>query len=567
MRVRASARRGLVIVAVLAALNLLVIPIAWSRPGTSPVVAQVTTVPTVTVVPTVATVVEDGVANGQFTFSRTGPTDAALTVSFAVGGTAAASDFAALPATVVFAVGASSVPLAVDPTADAAFEDDETVIVTLIDGTDYDLGSPASATVTILDDDVPVVTVTASDDEASEAAGNDGQFTVSRSGVTTDALTVSYTVSGTATNGVDYPSLAGSVIIPAGQPNTPIAIDPTDDTSPEATETVIVTITDTSAYNVGSPASATVKIVDNDVVVVTVVATDASAGEGSTPNTGMFTFTRVGSLAGALTVNYTLGGSAVAADYTPALGGTVGFTAGSDTATVTITPVDDSIDEATETLVVTLAGGTGYTVGSPASATVNIADNDDVVVTVLASDASAGEGTTANTGEFTITRTGPTTSSLAVSFTLGGTASAGDYSASLASPVTIPAGSSMVKITITPINDAVAEPAETVVLTLASGAGYTVGSPASALVSIADDDGYVPEKREDAKDVCKNGGWKDFGVFKNQGDCVSYIATGGKNPPALGPAPAAIKSLVPTADGNGHPANGKAKGKAKGKNR
>ena len=31
---------------------------------------------------------------------------------------------------------------------------------------------------------------------------------------------------------------------------------------------------------------------------------------------------------------------------------------------------------------------------------------------------------------------------------------------------------------------------------------------------------------------CKNGGWRDFGVFKNQGDCVSFVATGGKNPPA-----------------------------------
>ena len=34
-----------------------------------------------------------------------------------------------------------------------------------------------------------------------------------------------------------------------------------------------------------------------------------------------------------------------------------------------------------------------------------------------------------------------------------------------------------------------------------------------------------------AKDECKNGGWQSFGVFKNQGDCVSFVATGGKNPP------------------------------------
>jgi probable HAF family extracellular repeat protein len=30
---------------------------------------------------------------------------------------------------------------------------------------------------------------------------------------------------------------------------------------------------------------------------------------------------------------------------------------------------------------------------------------------------------------------------------------------------------------------------------------------------------------------CQNGGWKTYGVFKNQGDCVSFVATRGKNPP------------------------------------
>jgi hypothetical protein len=33
------------------------------------------------------------------------------------------------------------------------------------------------------------------------------------------------------------------------------------------------------------------------------------------------------------------------------------------------------------------------------------------------------------------------------------------------------------------------------------------------------------------KEQCKNGGWKAFGIFKNQGDCLSFVATGGKNPP------------------------------------
>ena len=36
------------------------------------------------------------------------------------------------------------------------------------------------------------------------------------------------------------------------------------------------------------------------------------------------------------------------------------------------------------------------------------------------------------------------------------------------------------------------------------------------------------------KDQCKNDGWKAYLVFKNQGDCVSFVETGGKNPPAGG---------------------------------
>jgi hypothetical protein len=37
------------------------------------------------------------------------------------------------------------------------------------------------------------------------------------------------------------------------------------------------------------------------------------------------------------------------------------------------------------------------------------------------------------------------------------------------------------------------------------------------------------------KDQCKNGGWRTYGVFKNEGACVSFVAAGGKNPPANSP--------------------------------
>jgi hypothetical protein len=38
-----------------------------------------------------------------------------------------------------------------------------------------------------------------------------------------------------------------------------------------------------------------------------------------------------------------------------------------------------------------------------------------------------------------------------------------------------------------------------------------------------------------SKEQCTNGGWRNYGAFKNQGDCVSFLATGGKNPPAHSP--------------------------------
>ena len=75
----------------------------------------------------------------------------------------------------------------------------------------------------------------------------------------------------------------------------------------------------------------------------------------------------------------------------------------------------------------------------------------------------------------------------------------------------------------------VADASGVATITLFGGAGlYTVriDSPFSAVQSLEVD--CLPNYKEE----CKSGGWQTFGVFKNQGDCVSFVATGGKNPPA-----------------------------------
>jgi len=106
-------------------------------------------------------------------------------------------------------------------------------------------------------------------------------FTVSRTGSTALALTVNYTVSGTATNGVDYQNLSGSVVIAVGQSSATIVVTTLDDNLLEGNETVVVTLSGDAAYTVGFPLSATVTIIDNGTPPgPNVVASPGSAAPG-----------------------------------------------------------------------------------------------------------------------------------------------------------------------------------------------------------------------------------------------------------------------------------------------
>ena len=218
------------------------------------------------------------------------------------------------------------------------------------------------------------------------------------------------------------------------------------------------------------------------VNTVTIAATDASASETG-PDTGTFTITRTGDATAALTVFFDVTGTATyGSDFQPT-GVSATIPAGSASTTVTITPIDDALPEPDETVIVELAPSLTYTLGAIMRDTVIIHDNEPAQVSIVATDATAAE-TGGDTGTFTLTRTGDTTGALAVNFTIGGTATNGADYPTLTSPVTIPAGQSTATITIAPTNDGVAEPEETVVLTLAAGAGYTAGTPNAATVRI-----------------------------------------------------------------------------------
>ena len=151
-----------------------------------------------------------------------------------------------------------------------------------------------------------------------------------------------------------------------------------------------------------------------------------------------------------------------------------------------------------------------------------------VTVGVQATDASASEAGS-GAGVFTLTRTGGGLASpLTVRWAVGGTARIGtDYSLGSAFETTIPAGASSAAIVLTPVQDALAEGAETALLKLAYGPAYRVSAGnAAASVSIADDDlrAGLPVVTLTASDAVAAEAGADGGVFKVSVD----------NPPAGG---------------------------------
>ncbi len=100
---------------------------------------------------------------------------------------------------------------------------------------------------------------------AAETGPLAGSFALTRTGATNTAVTVYYTVSGTASNGSDYLTMAGNLALPAGVSVTNLVISPIGDNIAEGTETVSVTLLASNQYAIASPHNAVLSILDRPV--------------------------------------------------------------------------------------------------------------------------------------------------------------------------------------------------------------------------------------------------------------------------------------------------------------
>jgi serine protease len=215
----------------------------------------------------------------------------------------------------------------------------------------------------------PIAAVTV---PATYAAGSNVALDGSGSGAACGRTisTYSWTVGGTVISSAS----STSVTAPAAGTTTTVRLTITDDMG--KTDFADISVGATAASS-SAPTSAGAKACLTDITPpngVTIAASDANAAEAGT-DPGVFTVTRTGSTVAAVTVNLGYAGSATAgSDYSNLA--TVTIPAGSASATVTITPVDDSTVEGAETVVATVQTGSAYQIGDPASATVTITDND-----------------------------------------------------------------------------------------------------------------------------------------------------------------------------------------------
>lgn len=437
--------------------------------------------PVVSIVAIDKTTTENERDSGLFLVSRFGRLDVPVTVPLQVGGTATpGADYLALPDAVHIPAGETAVRVPVVAVADFYLEGNETVEVSLGTNADFTVGI-GRATITIVDNDLPLVTVNTEDLEVREGGGTPARLVVSRAGDIGRDLVVDYLVGGTATSGRDFDPLPGTVTIPAGAQSATVLLTPRRDTLTEGDETVILFLADSPLYNVGWPNSATVTILDDQLPRVNIAVTDDTASEPADP--GEMTVTRTGDLSRDLIVHFMTGGEAIhQADYAP-IGSTVRIPAGAAQAVIPIIPIDDPFREDPESVVLELLPDPAYVLGSNPVARLTLNDDDSgaapaVGFALLSS--SAPES--ADTVELAVrVSANPAENApIAVSYRVsGGTATAGeDYETvtngvllfSYADPGTTnndPDLSNRIQtIPIKLINDTRAESAETIVVTL-----------------------------------------------------------------------------------------------------
>jgi hypothetical protein len=455
------------------------------------------------------------------TITLNGPAQTPVTVNWStMAGTATAgSDYLSASGSFTFALGGvMSVQIPVSIVGDTVNEPNETFTVqAAISGGASN--TSASGTVTIVNDD-PLISI----NSVSANEGNSGTtlvtLTVTLSMAATIPVSVGWaTADGTGSAGAtaasgDYVAASGTVNFAVGQTSKTFTVTINGDTLYEPNETFSVVLSSPVGGSIGT-GTGTVTIVNDDAKPTVALAGTSLSGAEQNKVPIVFTLTRGANLTGPLTVSLGWTGTATfGTDYTVAVnngallsadGSTLTMPAGVSTVTVTATPVDDSIIENTETVILTVGTSSGYTVSGTASQTGTITDNDKATVNVSNLSQLEGNGGTSSPTNFVVTVSLSAPAPYAITVTLAtaatptplpaGTAAATGGSTLTSSvdyktatfTVTFAAGQTTATVTVLVNGDKTVEPNEVFNVNITNAGAAVAGT--NGTVTILNDDG------------------------------------------------------------------------------
>jgi uncharacterized repeat protein (TIGR01451 family) len=415
----------------------------------------------------------------------------AITVTYDTSdGTATnGADYTDVTGVITFTAGMTQTSFTVPVLEDTIDESNESVNLSLSAPNGAVLGTPTTATLTILDDDnAPTIALSSATYSAGEGDGT-ATVTANLSNPSAFTVTVDYnSTDGTATAGDDYTAVSDTLTFAPGDTEGTFDVTLLEDVIDETNETLTLTLSAPVSGTLGSPSSATLTINDNDAapsIAFDSATYSADEGAGSTTMTVTLSNPSVFTV----TVDYATGdGTATAGtDYT-GISGTLTFEPGSTSDTFDVAIFEDTTDEDDETVIMTLTNAISGTVGTPNPATLTILDNDgEPTINFPTSEFSIGEED--GTATLTVTLSNPSDFPITVDYETGdGTATAGDDYVAASGTLTFTPGVTTTTFSVTVINDTLDENDETVLLTLTNPSAFELGGGATATLTIEDDD-------------------------------------------------------------------------------
>lgn len=328
----------------------------------------------------------EGRTSVPLTISLSEPVLGDAWVSVVVGGTATGNGDYRLSlgsqpvrGRVLFTPGETTKTIDVAIVPDAMREPTESVVVSLVNPVNCTLGSATSTTVAIVDDDSYTATLLPGTSDVSE--GETAYFSIQLSApATRPERFVANAIGGTATSGKDFATFANrTVTIPIGATSAIFGIPVRTDGVADAGETFQVSVRPLSP-GMPRPANAVVTITESGLPnppTVSVSGVTVTEGDAGT-RTATFQVSLSWPTSRNVTVAYaTADGTATVADADyVAAAGTVLFTAGQQTRTVSVTINGDRWLEADELLTLALSNPVNATLGT-STATCTIT-NDEV---------------------------------------------------------------------------------------------------------------------------------------------------------------------------------------------